>query len=96
MCLIEFTKRWSGLERFVCFSDLTDSGNTHPTIMRFLRWFLTVYRIYVFLATSSSFCFIFFPLTGGESSCSIFFFFFFLLWFARASCFDKLRLVTYM
>lgn len=73
MCLIEFTKRWPGLERFVCFSDLTDSGNTHPTIMRFLRWFLTVYRIYVFLATSS-FCFIF---SLDRRGVIVFYFFFF-------------------
>ena len=74
MCLIEFTKRWPGLERFVCFSDLTDSGNTHPTIMRFLRWFNGVQDLCVL----SNFFFLF-RLSLERRGVVVFYFFFFPL-----------------
>jgi hypothetical protein len=72
MCLIEFTKRCSGLERFVCFlvSGFRAYSSPHNNVIFFVG--LTVYRICVFLATS--FCFVF-PLKGGELSFYLFFFF---------------------
>lgn len=81
---------------FVFLSGLVDSGNTHPTIMNvILLLILTVYRICVFLATLFFLFFWSSPQKEGSSHRVLLFFCLFL-WFARALCFDKLRLVSYM
>ena len=90
MCLIEFTKRWPGLERFVCFSGLRIPGilTPHNNVIFFVG--LTAYRVRVFLATS------FFVSSFLERRGVVIVLLFFKLWFATALRFDKLRLVTYM